>query len=189
MKTIYTLLLFNLIFMTCKSQQTYDLHDFSLDNPEDGRYYKDLQGNLNQFIGTWKSTTGNKTFKVTFWKVENEDFKGYYMDGISGDYEMIENEGQPNESILYKSKKLLGITGNYFTPAIRVRGYYPHLSGVITDNTTMTSTNMGYLIPGNFTFSISSPNTANWSIRILEGIRIQGTPAFSLPMNLVMIKQ
>lgn len=188
MKTLYTFILFNLLFITCKSQQVYDLYDF--DNTiNDGRYYKDLQGGLNQFIGTWKNVTGDKTFKVTFWKVEKENFKRYYLDIIHGDYEMIQNEGQPNETVLYKSKKLLGTTGNYFTPSIRIRGYYPHLSGVITDNTTMTSTNMGYLVPGNLTFSITSPNTAHWSIRILEGIRIQGTPAFSLPMDLVMTKQ
>jgi len=188
MKTIYTLLLFNLLFVTCKSQQVYDLCSFDK-TIRDGRYYKDLQGNLNQFIGVWKNTTGNKTFKVTFWKEEKEDYNDYYIDGIHGDYEMIENEGQPNEIVLYKSKKLVGNTGQYFTPSIVVRGFCDGgIGGVIMDNTSMTNTNIRY-VNGDLSFFITSPNIAHWSIRILEGIKIQGAPTFQLPMDLIMTKQ
>lgn len=189
MKTIYTFILLNLFFITCKSQQTYDLNSFSLSNPEYGRYYKDLQGCLNQFVGTWKNVTGNKTFKITLYKEEKHNFDIYYMDIICGDYEMIENEGQPNETVLYKSKKIIGTTGNYFTPAIRTRGACAGIGGTIIDNTTMTITNMGNLITGNLSFYLTSTNTAQWKVDILEGLRVQGTTAFSLPMNLVMTKQ
>lgn len=189
MKTIYTFILFNLIFITCKSQQVYDLCSFD-NTARDGRYYKDLQGNLNSFIGTWKNITGNKTFKVTLWKMEKEDYNGnYFMDGVHGDYEMIQDEGQPNEIILYKSKKLVGNTGQYFTPSIVVRGSCRNsIGGVIMDNTAMTNTNVKY-VTGNLSFSLNPNNTAHWKIDILEGIKIQGTPTFQLPMDLVMTKQ
>lgn len=140
MKKILILLLLNLIFLNCKSQQVYDLCTFDK-TVKDGRYYKDLHGNLDHFIGTWKNTTGNMTFKVILWKEDKENYDGYYMDGIHGDYEMIENEGQPNENILYKSKKLIGNTGKYFTPAIVIRGgdCFGSVGGVLMDNISIDS--------------------------------------------------
>lgn len=189
MKNFFILTIINLLFITCKSQQVYDLCTF--DNTiRDGRYYKDLQGNLNPFTGTWKNVTGNKTLKIILWKVEKEEYNGnYFMDGIHGDYEMIENEGQPNEIILYKSKKLIGNTGQYFTPAIVVRGSCRNsIGGVIMDNRAMTITNVTY-VTGNLSFSLITNNTAHWKIDIQEGIRIQGRPTFQLPMDLVMTKQ
>lgn len=57
-------------------------------------YYKDVNGLLNQYIGTWIYSTGNKTFKVVFVKkpmVYVSSFKNYYEDYLVGEFQYIEN--------------------------------------------------------------------------------------------------
>lgn len=60
-----------------------------------GKYFKDINGHLNKFIGTWKwqdnQTNPTKVFEVTFCKVENHDTGGYNVDRLSSSYTYYEN--------------------------------------------------------------------------------------------------
>ena len=60
------------------------------------KYYKDVNGVFNKFIGTWKwqNTTTNptKTFEITFYKHEMRDQGGIsYTDFITSKFKYIEN--------------------------------------------------------------------------------------------------
>ena len=157
---------------------------------EDGRYYKDLYNKLNPFVGVWKNTTGNKTFKVILWKKEKDSFNGYYVDLIYGDYEMIENEGLPNETILYKSKKLIGINApQYFTPALMARGGYPGIAGTINDNVHFNNTE-NYLIPGALDFVIdTTTGKAHWKVKDRREMKGIGEPDMTIPKDIILTKQ
>ena len=58
-------------------------------------YYKDLDSNLNQFVGTWVYTNGNTSFKIILQKKEivymQGGFINYYTDFIVGEFQYIEN--------------------------------------------------------------------------------------------------
>lgn len=183
---IYILLLFSAI--ACKAQQIYDISQYD-PKTEDGRYFKDLNGRLDSFIGIWKNTTGNKTFKVTLWKEEKSEHTGFYMDEIYGDYEMIENEGQPNETVSYKSKKIADNQGNYFTPSILLFGDYPTLSGFVYDLTNYYIT-YGYSAMGNLVFQIDiATGKAHWLVKDKRELKDPSEGPIEIPMDLILTKQ
>ena len=188
MKTIFYLSII-LFSINLKAQQIYDISEIDY-TVEDGRYYKDLYSKLDPFIGIWKNTTGNTTFKVILWKKEKESFNGYYVDLIVGDYEMIENEGQPNENIIYKSKKLININNpQYFTPAIRVRGGYPGVAGTVFDNIHFSNTE-NYLITGRLDFVIDpSTGKAHWKVKDRREMKGIGEPDMTIPKDIILTKQ
>ena len=188
MKTILylTIILFS---VNVRVQQVYNLSELDF-KVRDGRYYKDLYGKLNPFIGVWKNTTGNKTFKITLWKNEDGAYSGFYLDEIYGDYEMIENEGLPNETILYKSKKLININNpQYFTPAIRVIGGYPGVAGTVFDNIHFSNTE-NYLITGRLDFLIDpSTGKAHWKVKDRREMKGIGEPDMTIPKDIILTKQ
>ena len=60
------------------------------------KYYKDVNGVFNKFIGTWKwqnaTTNPTKTFEITFYKHEMRDQGGIsYTDFITSKFKYIEN--------------------------------------------------------------------------------------------------
>ena len=55
-------------------------------------YYKDSNGILDKFIGTWRYQTDTELFEVTFSKrVKNKTGMGYYDDDLAGNYKYIKN--------------------------------------------------------------------------------------------------
>lgn len=198
MKKIFLFIILSILFsQNLKSQITivdpYIEYDLALGydmQANDLRYYKDFNGNLNPFIGIWKYTSGNKTFKVTLWKREMQYFTGHYMDVIWGDYEMIENEGQITQNILFKSKIPMGNSGNYFELGISLKGNYPALSGVANDNTYYTA-NFPYINPLrlDFTLDPTNNNKAHWKLKDRREFNIEGYNGTPLPMDIILTKQ
>lgn len=188
MKNIIYITIFLLSIISCKAQQVYDITQSDF-NAKDGRYYKDLNGILTPFIGIWKNSTGNKTFKITLWKEEKCDYYGFYMDKIYGDYEMIENEGQPNEAILYKSKKIVDTQGNYYTPSISLFGSSSFLLGSVDDNTNF-HISYGYVARGYLEFNIDpSTGEAHWKVTDKRELKDPSEGPITIPMDLIMTKQ
>ena len=80
-------------------------------------YYKDIDGILNKFLGTWKyeDVTNNTSFEITFYFNEKREIGGDYKDGIYGKYKYIENGNliydTTNVSSSYRESK---IRGSYF---------------------------------------------------------------------------
>lgn len=59
------------------------------------KYFKDINGHLNKFLGTWKwqdnPSNPTKIFEITFSKVENEFTGSSYEDFLISSYKYIEN--------------------------------------------------------------------------------------------------
>lgn len=91
MKNLFILL--TLCFIGCKAQQQI-LPLETRGIPVEGAYYKDLNNDLNPYLGTWKGTFENKTFIITFSKYK--DFNSlyeYYEDRLAGKYKMLDSNG------------------------------------------------------------------------------------------------
>lgn len=87
MKHILTLTLLFISFFSCKAQQTVGLYDGDPNLPED-TYYKDLNNDLDKFVGTWKWQEDGQIFTITFEKkthVNNPTFN-QFEDMIIGEY-------------------------------------------------------------------------------------------------------
>ena len=54
-------------------------------------HYKDVQGFMNPFVGTWLYTNGNTSFKLVLTKYTMEYTGKFYMDYVAGEYQYIEN--------------------------------------------------------------------------------------------------
>lgn len=120
MKKIIIALSIILITLSCKAQQIVAL-ETKLDEAPTGTYFKDINGLLTKYIGTWKGTYENKnyTFIVTPYKKE---FRGVFSDILSIRYLITSNTGV----ILQDTRSLpddnnLVIAGLYFGKNF---GYY-----------------------------------------------------------------
>lgn len=60
-----------------------------------GKYFKDINGHLNKFLGTWKwqdnPTNPTKALEITFSKIEYYNTGGYFEDILFSTYKYSEN--------------------------------------------------------------------------------------------------
>lgn len=100
MKNILFILTF--ICISCSAQQQIiplETKGF----PIEGTYYKDLNNDLEPYIGTWKGTFDNKTFTISFSKYKDYNSMGnYYKDRLIGRYKMLDANG----NLLYSTYSL-----------------------------------------------------------------------------------
>jgi hypothetical protein len=54
-------------------------------------YYKDVDNNLDPFVGTWVHTDGNTSLKIVFKKELKYYYRKHHEDILIGDYQYIEN--------------------------------------------------------------------------------------------------
>ncbi|MFP3835637.1 DUF6705 family protein, partial [Chryseobacterium sp. SIMBA_028] len=94
MKKIVIILLLacvNLIF----AQQVFPLNTPKIDTPNEA-YYKDLDGELNQYVGTWKGNWEGKTLFLELRKVKKKyplSDGNYFTDKIVGERKIISPNG------------------------------------------------------------------------------------------------
>lgn len=83
------LILFLLIScLSCKAQSPLFMADPDLPV---GTYYKDMNNDMDKFVGTWKWEDGNNSWTITLEKVEHILIGDYYRDILIGEYQYIEN--------------------------------------------------------------------------------------------------
>lgn len=89
---IVTILFSSLLF----SQQIYPLNSYVSNAPR-GSYFKDLDGELNPYIGLWKGMWEGKTLYIEFRKIKyylgTTPTNGIYQDKILGERKVIEANG------------------------------------------------------------------------------------------------
>lgn len=192
MKNIYKIILFLIVFNNnINAQQTVDICGYNEHLSMDNKYFKDINNICDSFIGTWKWVNGNQTFKVILWKqemVQNTSYTNCFEDKIFGHWEMIENEGTPNQTFIYKSISPTG-NGQNWPPMILGGGTCDGIvfKSMLIDNCVNHPT---YCKNGTLVFSkITGTNTAEWKVTELKGIGIQGHPGFRIPTNIIMTKQ
>lgn len=87
MKQIFTFAFLFISILSCKAQQTVSLDDGDPSFPE-GTYYKDLNNDLDKFVGVWKYQQANTLLTLVLQKKEhvlNPTFS-IYEDLIIGEY-------------------------------------------------------------------------------------------------------
>jgi hypothetical protein len=95
---IKVLLIFTVI--ACKAQNIYPIYGATEDIPNNP-YYKDVDNDLNPFVGEWKWEEGNNSLTIQFQKIEmyHRQYPNYdntatlheYFDYLIGEYQYIEN--------------------------------------------------------------------------------------------------
>jgi len=89
---IVTTLFSSLLF----SQQIYSLNNHVSNAPR-GSYFKDLDGELNPYIGLWKGNWEGKTLYIEFRKIKyylgTTPTNGIYQDRILGERKVVEANG------------------------------------------------------------------------------------------------
>nr|WP_120200211.1 DUF6705 family protein [Ichthyenterobacterium magnum] len=68
MKHITIIIIALLLTLSCKAQSPIVALDESLNNKSNGTYFKDLNNELNKFMGTWVYTDGNNSLTITLQK-------------------------------------------------------------------------------------------------------------------------
>ncbi len=183
----------SLFFINCKAQTptTVNINTYPEQN-DSNKYYKDINNNYPNFIGTWENTTGNITFRLILWKVTqdpNPNSVNSFMDRIFGKYLIIQNVGSTNEHILYNSVKyfpqsntttnwsLMGKASNntlsdgYFEDTNANNG-----TGILTSGYSLEILNFGSL-----------PLQARWEITSTK--HLQPGESFTVPTNCILTKQ
>ncbi|WP_430410940.1 DUF6705 family protein [Kordia sp.] len=91
MKYIIILALF-IITINCKAQDPIvGLHETRTYGIPNGIYYKDIDGDLDKYVGTWKYTNGTTSLTITFRKILQYYNGKWYADKLIGDYKYIQN--------------------------------------------------------------------------------------------------
>lgn len=107
MKNILKIIVIALFFTNCKAQTEVNINTYN-QGDNSNKYFKDINNNYPNFVGTWQNTTGNITFRLILWKetrrvLTNET--NSFIDSLFGKYLIIQNVGMPNEIILHNSVK------------------------------------------------------------------------------------
>ena len=90
MKNIIITILIIIATISCKAQSPiYPLSDHTIEITN-GAYYKDMDGDLDNFIGTWLYQNGNTSFKITLQKTLQYFNDQWYEDLLYGEYQYIE---------------------------------------------------------------------------------------------------
>ena len=185
--SIIALLFANLFY----AQQVVDISTYN-SGSNAYKYFKDINNNYNNFIGTWESTTGNITFRITLVKVvvscaAGEDFH-CTMDRLKGSYKILQNAGTPNETILFDSVK--HISNRTWEYVINMRSNSSTSAyGWIEDNNAICP-NQSQCVLEAWAYLKILPNTnglqAEWKLTI-EGVRSAGD-TFRVPTETIMTK-
>lgn len=91
MKHFIIILITTISFLNCKAQNHIIPIDTYYQDANEGDYFKDLNNELNPFIGTWKYTNGSTSFTITLQKKVMVYDGEYYEDLLIGEYRYVEN--------------------------------------------------------------------------------------------------
>lgn len=192
MKNVSKLILFLFVFISfnCKAQTTVNLNTYNIGD-NSNKYFKDLDNNFPNFVGTWENTTGNTTFRVILWKVPRRALTNEtnsFIDEVYGRFLILQNAGLPNEVIIHNSIKyfpqsnsssdwsLLGrpynatINGAYIIDTCANGG-----NGVLEGTATMEITNLG-----------STPLNAHWQVK--SSRQLFSGEYFTVPTDCILTK-
>jgi len=104
MKSLLIFLVIN--FCSCKAQQVYPLNTYP-DDVQPGSYLKDLNNELDFYVGTWKANFQDKTITLSVTKQLHKPFemlgKNYFQDQLIVRYEIKSTNGTLLESSLNRA--------------------------------------------------------------------------------------
>ena len=175
--------------LSCKAQQTIvNITTLDYHNDNSNKYFKDIDGVYDPFLGTWEYITDTTTFRVVLVKnkITTSIFSNYSVDKIEGKFYLIEDAGTANEIITCQSEKYepeWGMTPEYVIMISSHDGI--EAAGSIFDNCTTD------LSSSSLKMTIVDPNatilTANWHV-FKKGMTV-GNYTYAIPTNIVLTKQ
>ena len=160
-------------------------------------YYKDINNYFTPFIGTWTYIDGDKTFVVKLLKETKVPYLSkkpkMYRDEINGHYKMIQNYGQPNETVLYTSQINIGTSITPWQTVILASAINNNImSGVIFDIAGVLNTSYPTGVRGQLVMTINdftNPLTAHWKVTLPMGMRGTDEPStFTIPTDIILTK-
>ncbi|THF51845.1 hypothetical protein E6C50_08820 [Flavobacterium supellecticarium] len=113
----------------CAQSPVIDRFGGSTIGKVENAYYKDVNGLLNQYVGTWIYSNGNTTLKIIFIKKPMtyvSSFKNYYEDYLVGEFQYIENGVEKVNTLPNLSASYSDIMDyNLFSVAMMKKDSYP----------------------------------------------------------------
>ena len=175
--------------LSCKAQQTtVNITTLDYHNDNSNKYFKDIDGLYNPFLGTWEYTTGTTTFRVVLVKnkIISNTILNYAEDEIEGKFYLIENAGSVNEVITCSSEQQIQEWGKAMEYLINISSYDGiQAAGTIFDSCAT------YIKPSNLRMTILNPNatilTASWHM-YTKGMVMQPF-THGIPTDVVLTKQ
>ena len=134
------------------------------------------------FVGTWEWQDGNNIFRVELYIDEDND--------IRGDFEMVEDLGNSQESLIYESNIDIGF-GLKYGPVIFGGSDGFEMGAAFTDNTV---THPYGPLRGKLKMVIQPSNTpglttATWQLQRTRGLkRADDNRTFNVPTDIVLTK-
>lgn len=193
MKNIIKIIMLSFFFINCKAQTPTTVNISTYNQGDNAnKYFKDINNNYNNFVGTWQCTSGNITFRLIIWKtamVLNTSDINCFMDDLNAKYLIIQNAGTSNETVLFNSIKYFpqnGYTSNSIMTAFALNNF--SFSGAFTDT---NANNGNYVLDGAFSFEITNignlPLQAIWNLKSTK--QLQPGENFIVPTNCILTKQ
>lgn len=189
MKNIIKILALFLI-ISCKAQTIVNLNTYNIGD-NSNKYFKDLDNNFANFVGTWENTSGNTTFRVVLWKVTMRALTNEtnsFIDEIYGRFLIIQNAGLPNEVIIHNSVKYFPQNNRTSTWSLVGSPYNATLYGAYIEDTCANGGNGA--LDGNVRMKItnlgSTPLNAHWQVK--SSRELFSGEYFSVPTDCILTK-
>lgn len=194
MKKYIKIIILFFAFNNAFGQQVVNLSTYNAGR-NNNKYFKDLNNVFPNYVGTWEYVYGNQTFRLVLWKETmvsyDEIDSGCFVDEIQGHFMMIENAGQPNESIIYRSDKNYRDSENPWIPAIFLLPNTNATQGTIIDNCILPNPQDIYMY-GVLKFTINTtttPYTAHWEASEGKGMHFTDGPVLRVPRDIILTKR
>jgi len=192
-KTLIILLITSVNFIS--AQQIFPLNTSKIDYPN-GAYYKDLDGELNQYVGTWKGTWNGKTVYLQLKKIKDRstanDGTYYDSDQIVGERKIISSSGAIEidriTNFNQSSPEFYGIFGQYNNYSQKFLLFHPDNMCGKSANVNITFTNLEKTqMKLHYEYN---PSGINESCQYYNQIMVQGQDwPFNFPKDIVLTKQ
>jgi hypothetical protein len=188
----YLILLVFILVQTSQAQQQIIPLNSDYDNlMENDNYIKDINGDLDKFVGTWKwvdPSNPNTYLEIVFIKFINYKLAHYakfYMDQIVGNYKYVEN-GVLIVDTLNNFDTTMHSPNSPVMLTVPIKPLFKEFIIIIRDVIKHKD--------GKAFFDIidlnATPLKATWRLRDSEGIKTAPVPeGFSIPTNVILTKQ
>lgn len=180
---IFTILTLITISTFAQQDVTVSIHQNGWLEEEDNLsyYYKDLNNDLDKFLGTWEYTDGNKELFVTFFK-ETDYSCGNAQDELYAKFTYTENSTLVYDTFAnYDSHKK--INGAVFDGVNKMELFYDEPSIIPYRTVNPPILKIEFLTPGN----LSVQPQLKWDLEYnTHGNEVW---PFRIPKNLILIKQ
>lgn len=149
-----------------------------------GKYFKDVNGVLDKFVGSWKyednPSNPSKILEVTFYKIENKSFSGYFEDYIYAHYKYYENGVE-----IYNTENL----GNYFIYGGQFRdSQNVNKYNLIYDEPTEASKALRYNFNIEYLPNSGGTPQLQWDLEIVLEVA-EGAQLPRIPQHILLTKQ